>query len=424
MTIRDDFDKVVEELYETNCYLAAEITKIGYPELVSDRIPTAGVSWDKDKKKVKFMFNRKFYKKLSYEQFSYVVQHEAMHFVNMHIFLFRDKIDYYKSKGKKNSEINKIMRKMNIAADCVVNDSLTNLYEVKRLTDLGGVAPIYGQDMVKCDTHDMTLEEVFYLLPEEEGGEGSDGTGHSWESFFNEDGSMNEDFVDAIKDFIEDNMDNSAISDEELSKIDDMKEKMENSSDSSSSRAGKEAMGKKRAIDGLGKNSLNWNKLLFDFTQTRKIIDLWNRPNRKMTEVYPEAILPSYEPEEKEDIFIAIDTSGSIDHHACSLFVDVVRSTPKRFRVRAITFDTRCYDFDIKSKDNPRGGGGTNFQIIEDYIQNNLKKYPKAIFVLTDGCGTPIRPQYPKRWCWLLYGMNATNYIENMKHFEIKDLLK
>jgi predicted metal-dependent peptidase len=227
-----------------------------------------------------------------------------------------------------------------------------------------------------------------------------------------------------VKGFIQDNIENSALSDEELGKIEEMKDALEESKDAYAQQAGKEAVGSLRPIDGLGQNALNWNRILFKLTDTKKPRDIWNRSPRKMQSVYPDVILPTIEDQEKEDIFFAIDSSGSIDRNALTLFVDVVRNTPKHFRCRAITFDTMCYEYDIKRGEQPKGGGGTAFNIIEKYIQDNFKKYPKAIFVLTDGEGNHVDPQHPDRWCWLLYSYCQTRYIGNMKHYNIKDILK
>jgi hypothetical protein len=470
--IREWFEEAIEELYEQNFYLAAELTKLGYPEIIpADQYPpTAGVSWDEKKKKIKFMFNEGFFKNLTKEHFIFIVCHESIHVMNLHIFLFKDEYDKKKKKNVPAPEIQDHMRKLNVAADCVVNDSLTHFYGLERYEMLGTnqhkvkggatlldvaqklklqpplvakvnpgisltdtledgqeinvpVVPLYGMDIIEMDTEDMTVMDVFYLLPEDLSQFGV-GNHEQWKSFFNADGSINRDFVDKVKGFIQDNIENSALSDEELGKIEEMKDALEESKDAYAQQAGKEAVGSLRPIDGLGQNALNWNRILFKLTDTKKPRDIWNRSPRKMQSVYPDVILPTIEDQEKEDIFFAIDSSGSIDRNALTLFVDVVRNTPKHFRCRAITFDTMCYEYDIKRGEQPKGGGGTAFNIIEKYIQDNFKKYPKAIFVLTDGEGNHVDPQHPDRWCWLLYSYCQTRYIGNMKHYNIKDILK
>jgi hypothetical protein len=266
----------------------------------------------------------------------------------------------------------------------------------------------------------MIVMAVYYLLPDEQGDMGN----HDWSSFSSEGGSIKKEFLDKIRDFIEDHSENSAVSDEDASKIEEMKKTMKNSDDSAVRQAGNEIGNRSRPIDNLGRNAINWSKILFQFTETKKVMDVWNRPNRKLNSIYPDAILPGCVLEEKEEVFICIDASSSINKQALSLFVDVVRNTPSRFKIKAISFDTMCYDYNIKGIEQPIGGGGTRFDILEQHIQTNCKKYPKIIAVLTDGCGNCVKPQFPERWCWLLYGECDLRYIDKMKHYKIMDLLK
>lgn len=468
--IRIWFEEAVEDLYKTNFWLAAEITKLGYPQLipVNSSLGTAAVSWDDNRRRIIFLFNEAFFETLTKEEFKYIVCHESTHVMNLHIFLFQDQIRKLKKKKTHVIDVENHMARLNIAADCVVNDSITNLYNLPRLKKVGWavwisrgkqslmelaakikmdpailedanpailsmteivpkgqeiIVPtlaIYGMDMIEIDTEDMSVMDVFYLLPEDLSEYGV-GNHDAWKSFLNEGGTLKRDFVDKIKDFIDGNLGNSALSDEEARVLEEMKETLEDSSDDYSRQAGKEAGGKIRSIHPTG-NVFNWSRLLYRLTEVKKPKDVWNRSPRKLASVYPDVILPSIEDQEKEDIFVAVDTSSSIDRTSLSLFVDVVRSTPKRFRVTAINFDTRCYEWDFKN-DDLIGRGGTNFQIIENYIRA-LKKYPKAIFVLTDGDGSNVAPKHPERWCWLLYRSCNTKYIGNMQNYKIKDLLK
>jgi predicted metal-dependent peptidase len=472
--IREWFDEAVDELYLTHFYLAAEITKLGYPDLVPENSypPTAGVLWDDKRNKVRFVFNESFFKKLNKEEFKYVITHESTHVMNLHILLFKEEADRLKAKKKSNTDIHTHIRKLNIAADCVVNDSITTIYKMPRLNILGKipqiiatdgvtlaeiaasvkidpkhfltvnpdipdletkltkgqeinipVCPLYGMNVVGLETWDMSAMDVFYLLPEDLSQCGV-GNHDGWESFFDENGQLKDGFAGKMKRLIENNIENSALSDEDAARIEEIKEGLENSGDAKARMAGKEAGGNLRPVDGLSKNALNWNKILFELTESKKPKDMWNRPPRKLMSVYPDVILPMLEDQEKEEIFFAIDCSGSIDRAALSLFVDVVKNTPKHFQIKAITFDTQCYEYDIKKGNQPRGGGGTAFDIIEQYIQDNFKKYPKAVFVLTDGEGSPVNPQHPNKWCWLLYGYCSKHYIGKMKSFNIKEVLK
>ena len=429
-SIEERFEEAIDVLFDENQTLAAEVAKLGYPKIVEGWPDTAGVGWDDDRGKISFMFNRKFAEVLDDKEFRFVVAHEAMHVINMHVFLFFNKAEEMKDKKKSRAEIENFINRLNVAADCVVNDSLTRLYGLERLKTLGYINDskgtprkcevIYGINTVKAHTEDMTAMEVFYLLPKRSGQENS---GHMWKSFLNSDGSFKKEFIEKIKGFIEKNIESSELSTEESIAVDKMLDSLKDSSDRTAARAGTTTKSEFAKISKFGDDSINWIDLVRNLTETTKARDNWNRPPRSLSSVYPDVILPSIKNEEVVDLFLAIDTSQSIDMPALQLFLNVARNTPKQFKITAINFDTRCYPYDIKTG-NAQGRGGTNFQIIEDYIIKNLKKYPKAVVVLTDGEGTVIKPKYPQRWCWLLYGRSLTRYIKGMQHHDIQKLLR
>lgn len=432
MDIHTRFEKAVADMEKINNYLAAEVCKLGYP-VATDIIPTACVGWDDNKKKVIFWFNPEFAKTLSDEEFCFVVAHEGIHLVNAHVFLIYNEMEKMKRQKKSQAEVSLFMRRMNIAMDCVVNDSLTNLYNFPKVlegdpNDPTKIKVFYGQPTVGTDCEDLTAMEVYYMLPEEESSPMLDAwenlDNHDlWKSFFDENGKFKQDFVDTIRNFVSKNLQNSSFTDNELQQIQDIKQSMKDCTDPYVAKTGREMTGDLRPVDGTDRRALNWNKILYKFVDTFKPEDVWSKPNRKLIPSYPDIILPSWKDQEKEKIFCAVDVSGSIDYDALKLFISVLRNTPKRFEIDAITFNTSCYEYDIFGKNMPAAGGGTNFGIIEDYIQNNFKKYPKAVFILTDGWGTYVNPKHADRWGWLLYGHSSREYCKNMKAYNIMDIL-
>lgn len=416
MDIKERFKKAIDDLYVSTCNLATEVTKLGYPKL-SQRVPTAGVSWDKAAKQVCFEFNEEFAAKLTDQEFAFVVAHEAMHLAICHIFLITNqlnkiKTDSFLSEQEKIIKRNTFMMKANIAADCVVNDSLVNIYKLeKQLEDIA----VYGKKTVGLDCHNMSMMEVYQLLP---AAEQYVFDIHDWDSFLNSNGNINKDFSDKIKGFIERNLNNSALSDAENQQLQDAANEFQKHRS-----AGDAPLGTRRSIVKVGRNYVNWNRLILDLVDSKRCDDRWDRPHRRLGTVYPEVILPRSEIQEVEYIFVAIDASGSINPDQLSLFVDVVRNSPKRFKIEAVTFDTQCYPIDIM-KEDPTGGGGTDFQCIENYIQSKLKRKPKAIFVLTDGHGSYVAPKTPSSWCWLLTENSTDVYCNNMRHHQLSDFLK
>ena len=380
-------------------------------------MPTAAVSWDKERKQIRFEFNETFASGLTDAEFAFVVGHEAMHLAICHIFLISNRIERIRknstlSDKDKSVQCNTFMMKANIAADCVVNDSLVNIYKLApQLVDMA----VYGKKTVGFDCHNLSMEEVYQLLPEVKSYVFDV---HDWDSFLDANGKVDKDFADKIRGFIERNLNNSALSDKE-------NQQLQNAADTfqDTQQAGTAPLGQRRPVIKVSRNYVNWNRLILDLVDAKKQEDKWSRPNRKLMSCWPEIILPRFEPQEIEHVFVALDASGSINQDQLSMFVDVVRNSPKRFKIDAVTFDTRCYSFDIL-KEDPQGGGGTNFQIIQEYIQKTYKKHPKCIVVLTDGHGTPVHPKFPDRWVWLLTENSSDVYCKNMKHHLLKDFIK
>ena len=430
MKIKRRFEESVERLYKQNYHLATEVCKLGYPSENTSR-PTAWLQWDKEKKKIIFFFNPKFAANLSDEEFDFIVGHETRHFINCHIFTLRDKLEHMERMQEPKKDIYRFVDRFGIAADCVVNDTLVNIDALGKIKDfpievMGELkrSPLYfGEDTVGMDCEDLTVMEVYYMLPENI--EGSSPDEHAaWMSFFNDDGSLNKDFVKAVKDFVENNLENSALTDEALDALDEMKDKMEKSKDPStrSILAGSGIGGKKRPIN-ITNDNIGWDKLLSSLVETKKTEDRWNRPNRKLSSFYPDVILPREEPQDDQEVIVFIDSSSSMVQADVTRLTNVCRNAPKHIKMKGVHFDTACFEFNLKTEE-PVSRGGTSFDIIEKYLQG-LKKYPKAIFVLTDGYGTNVNPQHPNRWAWILNGNRPSkSNIGNMKNYLISDLLR
>jgi hypothetical protein len=92
--------------------------------------------------------------------------------------------------------------------------------------------------------------------------------------------------------------------------------------------------------------------------------------------------------------------------------------------VRLFCFDTTVYETTLESK-KVYGGGGTRFDIIEDKIQATKKNggvYPEAVFVITDGAGNRLVPEFPEKWHWFLAGRATKAYIpRESKTYILKD---
>jgi hypothetical protein len=160
--------------------------------------------------------------------------------------------------------------------------------------------------------------------------------------------------------------------------------------------------------------------------------DSWVHPNRRFNLISSEFMLPStYEIEapnkERVEVWFFLDTSGSCSHLGERFFKAAASLPENRFDVKLFCFDTGVYPTSLKEK-KLYGFGGTCFHQIEDYIQQETKaknkKYPKAVFVVTDGYGSDVYPEHPKKWHWFLTPHHSTSNIPkecnkyNLKDFE------
>ena len=112
-----------------------------------------------------------------------------------------------------------------------------------------------------------------------------------------------------------------------------------------------------------------------------------------------------------------MDTSGSCFNLAERFFKAALTLNPKKFNIRLFCFDCSVVETDIKSQ-KLYGGGGTSFKAIEDKIQEIVgkgEKYPHAVFIITDGYGNKVIPQFPKKWHWFL-SENYLNFIPKESH--------
>ena len=118
-------------------------------------------------------------------------------------------------------------------------------------------------------------------------------------------------------------------------------------------------------------------------------------------------------------VYLFLDTSGSC-HHLAQRFWNLAEGIPKKhFEVVPHCFDTKVYDIDLKVR-QLYGFGGTAFSIIEQRIQRDVKngaRYPEAVFVITDGYGNSVRPEFPNRWHVLLTPQHDKRCFPSTVHF-------
>lgn len=147
-----------------------------------------------------------------------------------------------------------------------------------------------------------------------------------------------------------------------------------------------------------------------------KEIEQWTRSDRRLVTMSPDFFIPTWVEDEtlKKDrivVWFFQDTSGSCSHLADRFFKAAKTLPTDRFDVRMFCFDTQVYETSLKTG-KLYGFGGTTFTCIERYIQTEIKrtnaKYPRSVWVVTDGYGDKVFPGMPERWNWFL----CTNYTD------------
>jgi len=135
----------------------------------------------------------------------------------------------------------------------------------------------------------------------------------------------------------------------------------------------------------------NWIRATLESTLSNDFTFM--RPNRKSQ--FNNVVLPSMQKDEKIDICIALDASGSIGQADCTDFLSEVQGIMEQFgsyRIRIWSFDTTVYAYDEFTDDDGRsieeyqivGGGGTDFMCNWHFMEQEGID-PDQFIMFTDG---------------------------------------
>lgn len=163
-----------------------------------------------------------------------------------------------------------------------------------------------------------------------------------------------------------------------------------------------------RFVDDYLTVKLNWKELLARFMHSTTKNDFnWSRPNRSFL-INHGVYLPTLHNEAVGHVAIAVDTSGSIDNEVLQEFtaeVNGVLNQTRPEKVHTIYCDATVQHTEEFTPDQypvrleARGGGGTDFRPVFDYLNENDIKVACLIY-LTDMYGTfpDEEPEYPVMW--------------------------
>lgn len=383
--------------------------ELGRPNFTTD-IDTAAVSFDEEGENILFSFNPDYWDKLSKYERQFVISHECLHVILNHGYRIVN------SKYKKFA---------NIAADIVVNHMLVNKFGFIR-DNISMAKNMCWVDTIWPDKKDITdnnsFEYYYNLLVE---------TGTIIEVYFPDEhgnlkfpSAMNEkgDGVPGIGKEDGDGKGDGKLPEKFVEKLN---KELDDETKKSITGIGTEAGGlaltmsvekvhKKKKWETIIKK---WSR---QFTKSSfQEVEQWARVNRRFAMISKDIILPTeMEVEKNEDDKINVwffqDTSGSCYGYSKRFFDAAKSLDPKKFKIRLFCFDTRVYETSLETG-KLYGFGGTAFHIIENHIQKEIRekkiKYPKAVFVITDGYGTNVSPTEPKKWYWFLTPFGSIHNI-------------
>lgn len=159
-----------------------------------------------------------------------------------------------------------------------------------------------------------------------------------------------------------------------------------------------------RMLEKFKKPQTDWRTILNDFIQEEICDYSFSPPDRRFQD--SPFFLPDFNEMGKNDnvsdILFFIDTSGSISDNDMTTAYSEIKGAIDQYDGKlkgwlgffdaAIIEPKPFSSFEEFIVIKPAGGGGTDFQIIFEYVNQHMKeKKPNCIIILTDGCA-----QFPK----------------------------
>lgn len=409
----EEFMKLSRDL-EKHHAVFYRLWNLGKP-IFTDEVVTAAASFDRLGESVNFLINPEFWDKLSWPEKQFTICHEGLHVILNH--------------GIRIKDLQSDPHLVNMALDVVVNHSLVERFGFDR-AEVDPKNEYCWNDTVfdakdQAPT-DKSFEFYYNLLvtnkqTQKTPNGAASGGGQGGKVL--DDHSHMDDFEKVIQKL------NEELSEQEKEALKSTIQKhfMENAP------AGTQA-GNLWVFANVGKvvKKKKWETVIKQWARKHmndKDEEQWSRMNRRLVCLGDELILPSdaeidSSEKSKIDVIFMQDTSGSCYHFRDRFFKAAASIPTDRFNISLCCFDTRVFETSLAEK-KLYGFGGTSYSCIERYIQDYMrkhnKKYPDAIFCITDGFGDYVNPEKPRNWYWFL-STNYTSYVpKESKVFLLKD---
>ena len=330
----------------------------------------------------RIVFSPEFLEELTDQELDFVMMHEILHVVLQHC----------ARQGDRDHE------RFNIACDIVVNSNilLENNMDLHSITLSG-----YGESMHLApdgkEGHQYTAEEVYAMLPPGKSGNSRD-AGGGIATGRSEKKAADKDHRSVWR---WDNHDQWGMYEEDATMRDVWVKRFEDAAAAIEIRDPSNTRGlmprfAKRLLEELRKPQTDWRTILNDFVQEEVVDYSFSPPDRRFGD--SPFFLPDFNGKEDmvEDILFMIDTSGSMSDAMITAAYSEVKGAIDQFDgklkgwlgffdgaiIQPQPFETE-EEFKVI---RPAGGGGTDFQIIFEYVHRYMADNPPAsIIILTDG---------------------------------------
>jgi predicted metal-dependent peptidase len=114
----------------------------------------------------------------------------------------------------------------------------------------------------------------------------------------------------------------------------------------------------------------------------------------------------------KQHMLLAIDTSGSVSNDELLEFMNEIHHIYKAgVDITIVQCDTKINSikpYTGKSEMNIHGRGGTEFDPVLEYYNENLKKYTSLVYFTDGECSTSVRPKNNVLWV-----LSERSYMNN-----------
>lgn len=365
-----DYNMVLDTLERKYTMFSPIFMNLGLPFFTNNYnlVQTSQVQIDPILDTIRYAWNANHYQKLKLYQKQFTILHETLHILLGHL------------KGMKYIDDRE---KYNYACDAVINDIIDRQFSIKVPNNL-----ITGEFLINENCADKSAEYVYSKI-----------VSYDKNSVRDYDDILNGTPMDEHVNWNE--KDGERIEKSIPFEYDNAKQIIKSRGDNPGNQDVQVTIRQSKfSLQHLIRNIIG-RKL------DETLIENWRRPNYKLYSVYPEVILPFMTNNTGKNLLsllFCIDTSGSVPTELVEEFIGIAQNHLLDYDVKAVSFDTEVYPFDIKNVKRVWGRGGTKFQTLSEWVYGKTKEDFDVIFVLTDGWGGKI--VYDKlernRWFWII----------------------